>query len=103
MNITSKNGLALLKDLNKEEKDYHVVFVFDDGSERCFTCQTMKLNHLSDILEVAQESKDIIKVEIFEYVKSTSVSVRPINCTDIIQKRFEPKCNRTSRLRTRVR
>lgn len=101
MNITSKNGLAMLKEKNVETKDYTVVFVKTDGTEQSFTIERFRLSELQTFLTVAQKDETIVKLEVFETTKTTAVSVRPIHCYDIVHKKFEPKRNRTSYLRTR--
>lgn len=103
MNITSKNGSALLKTESIEQKEYHVVFVYDNAQEVCRTLPKMRMSELSLILSSAYEDDSIVKVEIFEYTKLTATNVRPIECVDIRRNKFKPKRNRTSRLRTKKR
>lgn len=101
MNITSKNGLAMLKEKNVETKDYTVVFVKTDGTEQAMTLERFRLSDLNNFLTIAQKDEDVIKLEVFETTKTTAISIRPIHCWDIVHKEFEPKHNRTSYLRTR--
>lgn len=104
MNITSKNGIALLKEINKEESEYIVILVHDNGSETCHSFKgDMKLSNLSDIMEVAYKCESVVKVEVIERTKTLSMSVKPIHCVDIQRKTFKQKRNRTSYLRTRTK